>query len=241
MWGDQRVHSDGWGVGGYIYIDFTGMGNNIQINTSNLTILVWHCNKKIRAPNVTGAILWLKLFVFLSLNTPVVNIGYRWESCGVAIMQWSRSQVHVDFLHYYFLLGSYVGFSWSSGVFVFRLLFSILTIPSFCPHPSILPLRHSAPLAPLERLLSVHFQTPWRSGCSPSSISCVGSETRFWSGAPLNKARLRFRCVCAWSGSGWSETPSPAQVFGNENIFDVLCVCLSRIQLLFRYKVKTLI
>lgn len=102
LWGDQRVHSDGWGVGGYIYIYFTGMGNNIQINTSNLTIHVWHCNKKIRAPNVTGAILWLKLFVFLSLNTPVVNIGYRWKSCGVAIMQWSRSQVHVDFLHYFF-------------------------------------------------------------------------------------------------------------------------------------------
>lgn len=126
-------------------------------------------------------------------------------------------------------------------VVVSRLLFSILTILSFCPHPSILPFRHFGPLAPLERLLSVHFQTPWRSGCSLSSISCVGSETRFWSGALLNKAHLRFRCVCAWSGSDWSETPSPAQVFGNESIFDVLCVCLSRIPLLFRYKVKTLI
>lgn len=114
---------------------------------------------------------------------------------------------------------------------------SFISILSSCPHLSLLlPLRHCAPPAPPERLLSVHFQSPWRSGCSLSSISCVGSGTRFWSGAPLNKARWRSRCVCAWSGSGWNETPSPAQVFGNESIFDVLCVCLSRSPLLLRHQ-----
>lgn len=137
-------------------------------------------------------------------------------------MQWSRSQVHIDFL------GSYVGF-----IMVVR----ICLILSSCPHP-FLP-RCLVP--PPVRLLSVHFQSPWRSGCSPSSISCDGSETRFWSAAPLNKAHWRFRCVCVWSGSGWSETPSPAQVFGSESISDVLCACLSRSPLLLGYKVTNLI
>lgn len=121
----------------------------------------------------------------------------------------------------------------------FLVFFFSVTILSSFLHPFLPPLCWLVP--PLERLLSVHFQSPWRSGCSPSSISCVGSETRFWSAALLNKAHSRFRCVCAWSGSGWNETPSPAQVFGNESIFDVLCACLSRSRLLLGYKVTNLI
>lgn len=53
--------------------------------------------KSLDAPMSQGGILWLKLFGFLRLNTPVVNMRYKWESCGVAIMQLSRSQVHIDF------------------------------------------------------------------------------------------------------------------------------------------------
>lgn len=114
----------------------------------------------------------------------------------------------------------------------------LFTILSFCPHPSLLPSRHFGPLAPPERLQSVRFQSPWTSGCSPFSTSCVGSETRFWSAAPSGRAHWRSRCVCAGSGSGWSETPSPARVFGSESIFDVLCVCLCRSPLLSKCKVK---
>lgn len=115
------------------------------------------------------------------------------------------------------------------------------TILSFYPHPSLLPLRHRDLLAHPGSLLSVRCQSPWRSGCSPSSTSFVGSGTRFLSGAPSSRARWRFRCACVWSGSGWNETPSRARAFDNGNISDVLCVCPSRSRLLFRYKVKMLI
>lgn len=62
---------------------------------------------------------------------------------------------------------------------------------------------------------SLHRRTlarPW--SCSLFSISSVCSGTRSWSAVPSDKGRARFRSSVAWSGTGWSEIPSPAPTFG---------------------------
>lgn len=57
----------------------------------------------------------------------------------------------------------------------------------------------------------------WTSGswcweaCAPSSTSSSGSETRSWPGARTDTWCAQSPPACAGSGTGWSETPSPAQ------------------------------
>lgn len=58
--------------------------------------------------------------------------------------------------------------------------------------------------------------------CSLSSISFSCFETKFWSGARLSTGRVLSRYAAVLKGNGWSETLSPALMFGSGNRSDGL-------------------